>query len=99
MACDHQCVVFPSSVPPKIEDASQEMMINISEPAILVCLITGYPRPSITWEKDGEDFSTDSTRINILDFEVAAIYSGSGSSSSYISDGFTGNSSITDLLR
>ena len=79
-----KCIFF-FSVPPIIEAASPEMRINISEPAVLACLITGYPRPSITWKKNDEVFSTNTTRINISDFEVRAVDSGSGS--------------IADLLR
>ena len=86
-------------MPPIIEAASPEMRINISEPAILVCLITGYPRPSITWKKNDEVFSTNTARINIFQFEVGATDSGSGSDISYMSSGFTGSGSIADLLR
>ena len=72
------------------------MRINISEPAILACLITGYPHPSITWKKNDEVFSTNTARINI---EVGAMDSGSGSDISYMSSGFIGSGSTADLLR
>ena len=86
-------------MPPIIEAASPEMRINISEPAFLACLITGYPRPNITWKKNDEVFSTNTARINIFEFEVRAVDSGSGSDISYMSSGFTGSGSIADLLR
>ena len=91
--------IFPSTVPPIIEATSSEMRINISEPATLVCLITGYPHPSITWEKNDEAFSTNSTRIDIFNFEVGTMDSGSGPDIGYMSSGFTGSGSIADLLR
>ena len=81
------------------------MQINVSDPATLVCLITGFPLPTITWQKDDEDFTADSVGVNIFEFEVAssdsASASGSGSSSdiNYISSGYTGSGSIADLLR
>ena len=83
-------------MPPIIEAASPEMRINISEPAILVCLITGYPRPSIMWEKDGEVFSINSARIHIFDFNAEAVDSGNFSG---INSGFNGSVSFADLLR
>ena len=91
--------MFPSTVPPMIEATSSEMSINISEPATLVCLITGYPHPSITWEKNDGAFSTNSTRIDIFDFEVGTMDSGSGPDIGYMSSGFTGSGSIANLLR
>ena len=94
-------VYLSFSVPPIVEAASPEMQINVSEPAILVCLITGFPLPSIAWQKNGEDLSADFMRINIFEFEVVSNESGSdsGSGISYVSSGFTGNGSIADLLR
>ena len=78
-----------------IEATSPEMSVTISEPAILVCLITGYPHPSVIWEKNGEVF-TDSARINIFDFEVGAMGSGNLSG---IASRFNNSGSIGDLLR
>ena len=82
-----------------IEAHTPEMGIN-SEPAVLVCLITGYPRPNITWEKNGEVF-TDSARINIFDFEVGAMDSGNSSDIGYMSiaNRFNDSGSIGNLLR
>ena len=71
-------VYLSFSVPPIVEAASPEMQINVSEPAILVCLITGFPLPSIAWQKSGEDLSADFTQINITEFEVNGIESGGG---------------------
>ena len=47
----------PCTVPPTIERASQSKEINISEPATLVCLITGFPTPDVVWLKDNEVLS------------------------------------------
>ena len=100
-----------SSVRPMVRGASSGMQLNVSEPATLVCLITGFPRPTITWQKNYEDFTADSVGVNIFEFEVAssnsasasgaASSSGAGSSSdiNYISSGYTGSGSIADLLR
>ena len=77
-----------------IEAYTPEMRINISEPATLVCLITGYPRPNITWEKNSEVF-TDFVRISIFDVEVGAMDSGSSSDIGRFND----SGSIGNLLR
>ena len=36
-------------------------------PAVLACLVTGYPLPSIAWRKDGEEF-TISSRVDKIKF-------------------------------
>ena len=92
------------SVPPFIEAASPEMEINIyiSEPAILVCLLTGFPLPTITWLKNDQEFVPDSERVNIFEFRVdfsdsdRDSGSGSGSGSGYM---YNGNEFLADLLR
>jgi len=84
------------------------MQINISEPATLVCLTTGFPLPSVTWQKDGEDFTANTIGVDIFEFPVygGRSSSGSGSESSMgsgsghlTSSGFTGSGSIADLIR
>ena len=90
------------SVPPFIEAASPEMEINISEPAILVCLLTGFPLPRIAWLKNDQEFVPDSEHVNIFEFRVDFSESDRGSGSgSGSGSGYTSNASelITDLLR
>ena len=87
--------VIPFSVPPMIEATSLEVRITINEPAILVCLITGCPHPSVIWEKNGEVF-TDSVRISIFDFEVEEVDSDDFSG---ITSRFNDSGSSDDLLR
>ena len=86
------------SVPPFIEAASPQMEINISEPAILVCLLTGFPLPRITWLKNDQEFVPDSERVNIFEFRVDFSESdrASGSGSGYTS---SASELIDDLLR
>ena len=79
-----------------IEAASPEMSMTISEPAILACLITGYPRPSVIWEKNSEVFSSNSAGVTIFDLNAEAVDSGNFSN---MSSGFNGSVSIADLLR
>ena len=67
------------------------MMINISEPAIIACLITGFPRPAVTWWKGGNVLVDDYVRIRIFEFEVSSSGSGSGSSIDYFGSGLAGS--------
>ena len=86
------------SVPPFIEAASPEMEINISEPAILVCLLTGFPLPTITWLKNDQEFVPDSERVNIFEFRVDFSDSdrSNGSGGGYMNNG---SEFLADLLR
>ena len=96
--------VLSTPVSPVVHSASQMMQINISEPATLACLTTGFPLPSVTWQKDGEEFTANTMGVNIFEFLVCGSDSGSGSSmgvgsGDYMSSGFTGSGSIADLIR
>ena len=93
----HELYSSPS-VPPFIEAASPEMEINISEPAILVCLLTGFPLPRITWLKNDQEFVPDSERVNIFEFRVDFSESDrdNGSGSGYMNNG---SEFLADLLR
>ena len=89
---------------PVVHSTSQMMQINISEPATLACLTTGFPLPSVTWQKDREEFTANTMGVNVFEFLVYGSRSGSGSSmgigsGDYMSSGFTGSGSIADLLR
>ena len=85
---------LPSShtlVYPVINNVSSLTEVNVSHPATLVCLTTGFPLPSISWQKEGEEVMlTMDSRISTFSFE-----NGSGSSSFESS----GNGSIGGLLE
>ena len=83
-----------------MHSTSQMMQINSSEPATLVCLTTGFPLPSVTWQKDGEEFTASTMGVNIAEFQVFGLDSNNGTEFGYYtSSGFTGSGSIADLLR
>ena len=42
--------------------------VNLLLSATLVCLVTGYPIPSVSWQKNGESIFNLRTRINILEY-------------------------------
>ena len=107
MVCENTVMVYITvcyelysspSVPPFIEAASPQMEISINESAILVCLLTAFPMPNITWLKNNQEFVPDSECVNIFEFRVDFHDSdrGSGSGSSYTS---SASELIVDLLR
>ena len=79
---------------PIINNVSSLTEVNVSRPATLVCLTTGFPLPSITWQKEGEEVMfTMNGRISTFSFDV-----GSGSSS-FESSEFMDNGSIEGLIE
>ena len=84
---------FSPSVPPFIEAVSPQMKINISEHAILVCLLTGFPLPRITWLKNDQEFVPDSEHVNIFEFRVDFRENDRGSGS-----GSSNRSSVSELI-
>ena len=81
------CIVYPI-----INSVSGLTEVNVSLPATLVCLTTGYPLPSITWQKEGGEvmFPMDG-RISTFSFNV--------SNSSSESNGFMGSGSVEGLIE
>jgi len=68
--------------------------VNVSLPTSLVCLTTGFPLPSITWQKEDEEvMSTQDGRVFDFDFDL------SSGSSSFENSGFVGNGTIEGLLE
>ena len=70
-------------------------------PAVLVCLVMGFPLPSIAWRKDGEEFSDDSTlhsRPDIIELSIESKAINQSSNGHILAIGYLGNSSIADLL-
>lgn len=41
------------SEPPRIEQHPNSIIVNVSDPVTLECRVSGSPRPTITWLKDG----------------------------------------------
>ena len=76
-------------VTPLISDISSFTEVRLGMPAVLVCLVTGYPLPSIAWKKDFEEFS-NSSRVDRIQFPT-------GSDESQDME-YMQNSSIVDLL-
>ena len=92
------CFLTYIPVTPLISDISSLTEVHLGMPAVLVCLVTGYPLPSIVWRKDGEDFIDDSTlhpRLDIIEFSTENIRSNNGD---ILAIGYMGNSSIAGLL-
>ena len=74
---------------PIINNVSSLTEVNVSCPATLVCLTTGFPLPSIIWQKEGEEVMlTMDGRISTFSFDT-----GNGSSE------FMDNGSIEGLIE
>jgi hypothetical protein len=43
-----------AGVAPKIEQHPNSVVVNVTDPVTLECRATGYPKPDITWYKDGK---------------------------------------------
>ena len=92
--------MFISSVPPVIEATLPDVEITIDQQAILACLVTGFPRPEITWLREEEIFPGDSDRISVYEFETSVLDgSGSGSGVELVGSGLIGSGAITNLIR
>ena len=74
-----------------MSDISNITEIHLGVPAVLACLVTGYPLPSIAWRKDGEEFS-NSSRVDRIEYSSKAAANGS----SFLAIGQNG--STADLL-
>ena len=47
-----------SPVLPVVYSTSSATVVNVSTQATLYCLVTGYPLPVVTWNKDGDTLDT-----------------------------------------
>ena len=85
---------YSTLVTPIINSVSSLTEVNVSLPATLVCLTTGYPLPSITWQKEGEEVMVAMDgRISTFTFDIG------NRSSSFESSGFMGSGSIEGLIE
>ena len=89
----HDTVLPFLKVTPLISAISSFTEVHLGMPAVLACLATGYPLPTISWRKDGEAFS--SNRVETIEFisgEVAV------NSSNFQANRHMGNCSVVNLL-
>ena len=80
-----------------VRSTSDLTEVRIGMPTVLACLATGFPIPSISWRKDGNEVniysdSSLNSRIDIIEF------SPDNSDSDFESSGYMGSGSIENLL-
>lgn len=49
---------------PVVHSTSRATVVNVSAQATLYCLVTGYPLPAVTWNKDGDILDAVRTRTS-----------------------------------
>lgn len=60
----HSIVLFFYSVPPKFVKTPTNIEVSVTDRQVLFkCLATGYPKPSITWRKDGKPLESDTRHV------------------------------------
>ncbi len=82
---------------PVVRDTSSPTEVRLDSPAVLACLTTGYPLPSISWTKEGKPINDDLllARLDIVEFTATVM----GDSTDFESSGYTGSGSIKGLLK
>ena len=88
---------------PQIHDISSQTEVRLGTPAVLACLATGFPIPSISWSKDGEEVniysdSSLNSRIDVFEFAANSMVPTGSNSSDFQSSGYMGSGSIVSLL-
>ncbi|XP_055516059.1 hemicentin-1-like [Leucoraja erinacea] len=53
-------------VTPTVKSGSPTLAIFINQPALLECEVHGYPKPTVTWRKDGSLLSPENPRFDFL---------------------------------
>jgi hypothetical protein len=56
--------------PPKVILPLQNLKIVEGEPILMGCKIDGYPRPRLTWVKDGRPLPASNRYLNFIDFKL-----------------------------
>ena len=88
---------------PQINNTSSQTEARLGTPAVLACLATGFPIPSISWSKDGEEVniysdSSLSSRIDVIEFAANSMVPTGSIDSDFQSSGYMGSGSIVSLL-
>jgi len=54
-------------VAPKIDQNPNSVIVNVTDPVTLECRATGYPKPDITWYKDGKLLNIPKHESDLVD--------------------------------
>ncbi len=97
IVCHIFCAFFPT-VTPRVVNISDLTEVDVTLPATLACLTTGYPLPFITWQKDGVGLKQSiDARVTYFSFDISPEMG--GNTSVYESSGYKGSGSISGLVQ
>ena len=53
-------------MPPKVLSVSNESRVELGNQVNLTCLVSGYPQPTITWQKESEEIIDQDNRTQVF---------------------------------
>ena len=89
---------YKHTVIPNVQSVSNLTEVDIGNKATIACLTTGYPLPTISWQKDTAELTQSMDgRITLFVFDAAQVIGGNTNSSN--NSGYSHNDSISSIIQ